>query len=111
MKMENKKKINWFKYIMISLFVVYSALYLLNLSGYYDGSIRRKVEFTTEQIEQFEADVKDGKNVDLTNYLENQTKDYTNAVSKLGYTISSNVDKFLNEGISEIIKVLSSILS
>lgn len=110
-KMEKKKKTNWFKIVMIFFFVAYISLYILNLSGYYDGSIRRKIEFTEGQILEFEEDIKNGKNVEVTDYLEDQNKDYTNGASKLGYTISKNVDAFLNRGIKDIISILGRILS
>lgn len=109
--MDKKKKTNWFKIIIILLFVAYISLYALNRSGYYDGSIRRKVEFTTDQIKQFEEDIAKGEKVDINDYLKDQNKDFTNNASKLGYTISSNIDSFLNKGIKGIISFLGKILS
>lgn len=109
---ENKKKHpNWFKIIMILLFISYLSLYILNITGYYNGSIRRKVEFTSEQIELFEKDIKDGKEVDINDYLKDQNKNYVNGASRLGYNISTNVDKLLNKGIKEFVKVLNKLLS
>lgn len=108
---EKKKKTNWFKIIMIILFIAYISLYTLNVTGYYDGSIRRKVELTDEQIALFENDIKDGKEIDVNNYLKNQNYDYTNGASRLGYTISTSVDKVLNKGIKEFVKVLNKLLS
>lgn len=109
--MDKKKKTNWFKIVLIVLFVIYMSLYGLNVSGYYDGSIRKKVEFTKEQIEQFEEDIAKGENVDINNYLKDQNKDYTNSASRLGYKISSNVESFFNRGIKDFIKILGKILS
>jgi len=109
--MENKKKINWFKIIISILFLTYISLYILNTTGYYDGSIRRKVEFTSEQIEQFERDVEDGKNVDINNYLKGHNKNYTNKTSKIGYSLSSSVDEFLNGGLKEILKILGKLFT
>ena len=109
--MAEKKKPNYFLIILILFFVAYISLYILNISGYYDGSIRRKVEFTNEQIVQFEEDVKNGETVDINDYLKNQNKNYTNSASRLGYSISTSVDSFLNEGIKSVIKILSKILS
>ncbi len=109
--MEQKKKTNWFKIIMIILFVGYISLYVLNLSGYYDGNIRRKVAFTDAQIAAFEQDIKNGKTVDTKDYLKDQNKDYTNNVSKLGYSLSKGIDSFLNKGIKNIIGILGKILS
>ncbi len=109
--MEGKKKTNWFKITLSLLFIMYIALYALNISGYYDGNIRRKVEFTESQIEEFERDVASGENVDIKKYLKDQTKDYTNNVSKIGYKISSSIESFLNKGIKETLKILSKLLA
>ena len=95
--MDKKKKLNWFKITLIFLFIIYISLYALNATGYYDGNIRRKVEFTESQIKEFEEDIANGKVVDIESYLEDQNKDYTNNASKLGYTLSKNVDDFLNK--------------
>ena len=109
--MEKKKKTNWFKIIIILFFVAYISLYALNISGYYEGSIRRKVEFTSEQITQFENDVKNGETIDMTNYLKDQNKNYTNKVSKFGYKLSTGIDTFLNKGIKSILDILSKLVS
>lgn len=109
--MDKKKKTNWFKIILIALFVIYMSLYSLNASGYYDGSMRRKVEFTEEQIKEFEQDIADGKNVEIKDYLKDQNRDYTNGVSRIGYSISTKVNTFFNKGIKEFVKILSKLLS
>jgi uncharacterized protein with gpF-like domain len=49
--------------------------------------------------------------VDINDYLENQNKNYTNTASRLGYTISKNVDSFLNEGIKDVLNILGKIFS
>ncbi len=109
--MDKKKKTNWFKIIMIALFIAYISLYVINKSGYYDGNMRNKVQFTEEQIEKFEEDIAAGEKVDIKDYLKDQNKDYTNNVSKFGYKLSSNIDSFFNSGIQEILKILTMMLS
>lgn len=109
--METKKKPNYFKIILISLFVIYISLYILNSTGYYDGSIRRKTELTESEIKRFEKDIDEGKVMDVNDYLEGHKKDYTNKTSKMGYAISTNLEYCLNEGIKEIIKVLSKLFT
>ncbi len=96
---------------MMFLIVVYLALYFLNVSGYYDGNIRRKVEFTDSQIEAFERDIAAGEQVDIKDYLKDQTKDYTNNVSRFGYKFSTSVEKFVGTSLDEILKILSKLLS
>jgi len=109
--MEKKKKTNWFKLILGVCFFAYISLYVLNVTGYYDGNLRRKVVFTEKQIEEFEKDVERGETVDLKNYLSEQNKNYTNKASRLGYTISSSVDSFLNKGIKSILGIIGKVLS
>lgn len=109
--MEKKKKTNWFKIALLGLFIIYISLYALNVTGYYDGAMRRKVEFTNSQIQQFESDIEKGEIVDLNDYLKEQNKDYTNTVSRFGYAFSKNVDDFLNKGIKDVIKFLGKLLS
>lgn len=104
---EKKKKFNYLKFIIVLLFLIYIVLYILNVTGYYDGNIRKRVEFTKEQMEVFESDVNDGKSVDLNEYLKEQNKNYTNKTSKLGYAISTNTEKLINDGVKEIVKFLS----
>lgn len=109
--MDNKKKFNWFKALMSVLLIVYVSLYVLNVSGYYDANMRRKVEFTESQIEAFERDVAAGEKVDIKDYLESQNKDYTNNVSKFGYNLSTNIDSAFNRGLQEFLKILTKLLS
>ena len=109
--METKKKPNYLKIILIGLFFAYIVLYVLNSTGYYDGSIRRKVAFTESQIKKFEGDVKNGENVELKDYLKNQEKNYTNNTSNVGYAISTNVEAFLNSGIKDFIGFLSKLFT
>jgi len=101
-----KKKTNWFKIILIVFFIIYMGLYILNLSGYYQGNVKRKVEFTKEQIEKFEEDVKNKEQIDLNDYLTNQTKDYSNYASKLGYNVSHTIEKVFNDSLKSISNIL-----
>lgn len=110
-KMDKKKKKNWFKIVMLPLFIAYISLYILNVSGYYDGNIRRKVQFTESQIAEFENDIAEGKNVDIKDYLKDQNIDYTNNVSRFGYKFSSNIDSFFNNSIKQILKLVSILVS
>lgn len=109
--MSDKKKVDWVKYILITLFVVYLGLYTLNETGYYSGSNRRKVEFTERQILEFEKDIEEGKPVDINDYLEGQIKDYSNTTSRIGYAISSNVEAFLSKGLKDFIQGVAKFFS
>ena len=97
-----KKKINWVRIILIILFIGYISLFLLEKTGYYNSAIRKKTELTNNQIKKFEEDVKQGKQIDINDYLIDETKDYTNNTSKAGYYISTSVEKILNDGLKGI---------
>lgn len=97
-----KKKINWLRIIIIILFIGYISLFLLNKTGYYNSALRKKTELTNEQIKRFETDIRNGKQIDINDYLIDETKDYTNATSNTGYYISTSVEKILNNGIKSI---------
>ena len=109
--METKKKPNYLKILLMGLFFAYMILYVLNATGYYDGSIRRKVAFTESQIKTFEGDVKNGESIDLKDYLKDQEKDYTNNTSDIGYAISTNVELFLNNRIKDFMSILSKLFT
>lgn len=109
--MENKKKPNYVKIVLLGLFFAYLVLYILNISGYYDNNIKRKVSFTDNQIQEFEKDIKKGENIDVRDYLKEQEKNYTNNASNMGYMISTNIESFLNEGIKNFINILSKLFT
>lgn len=97
-----KKKINWLKIALIVLFIGYISLFILNKTGYYEGNMRKKMELTNKQIEKFEKDIKDGKQIDINDYLIDKKDDYTNNTSKVGYYISTSIEKILNDGIKGV---------
>lgn len=108
--MEEKKSnlgSNVFKIIVIILFITFITLYFSQATGYYEYSQYQKVVFTNEQIKKFEEDVNSGKKVDIENYLDNKTKDYSNNVSSLGYNISSGISKAVKGGLNSVFKYLS----
>ncbi len=99
-----------FKYLLLISFITFFALYLSQSAGYYEYKNSKKVALTNEQIKQFEKDVNNGKNVDITKYIEINNKDYQNNLSKMGLTISSNLEKVVRKFISESFKVLAKLV-
>lgn len=102
--MEERKKKNIFLRVVFILFLFYFALYLMDNLGYYNLSTKRTI-LTEEKIKEFEYDIKNGKSIDLNNYVETDTN-YNNFYSNIGYNISVGIDKLLNEGITKVGKVL-----
>lgn len=97
-----------FKNLIIVLMVVYLGLYFAASVGYYDYKSYNKVALTEEQIIKFEEDVKNGKEVNVDDYIVKEKKIHNNKIGKLGkrmsFTISGAVSKVLSESFRTISK-------
>ena len=102
--MNEKKKKNWFLSVLGVLFIIYIALYMMDNLGYYNIAAKNKV-ITEEKLEEFEEDVKSGKEIDLKEYVRDTTN-YKNTYSNIGYNISIGIDNVLNKGLSNVGKIL-----
>ena len=111
----SEKKENLIKYIaklfLIIIFISFLTLYLSQNSGYYQYEQYKKTSFTKEQIQKFEQDIKDGKQVDITEYLDNSDNDYSNKVSTLGLNLSRGIEKTIKKGLNKVISLLNDALS
>lgn len=89
----------------IIILILFFALYFGQFTGYYEVSRNKKNALTNEAIERFENDVREGKKILASNYLE-QEKNYNNNLSRLGLglskLISDGFDKFMNAVFREI---------
>ena len=104
--MMQKKKFNWFFFILSSLFLIYLAFYIAYTSGYYEANVSRHTIITQEKLEEFENDVKNNKEIDVKDYIEKNNKDYSSKVSKIGTSISSSIDSFMDGGMSDFFNFL-----
>lgn len=100
--MKKKKDSNAFWWILGGLFMIFIALYIAMESGYYASSIQKKTTLTQEKILQFESDVKNGVEVDLQDYFEEEDIDYSNKATALGVKVSNGVEKFMTSGIKSM---------
>ena len=91
-----------FKNILIFLFIIFIALYISQSTGYYEYEQYKKVALTNEQIKQFEKDVKEGKKVDVKNYVSETKKEYGNKISNAGLTISKKIEKYVKNFINSV---------
>lgn len=99
------------KLFMIVIFISFLTLYLSQNSGYYQYEQYKKTSFTKEQIQKFEQDIKDGKKVDITDYLDNDVGDYSNKISNLGLSLSRGIEKTIKKGLNKVIELLNSVMS
>lgn len=89
MKINSKKLFNT---IIFCLFTIFFCLYFASNNGYYEYENKQKTIFTDEKIKEFEDDLKNGKKIDIKNYLANENKNYNNKITKLGNTVSKIID-------------------
>ena len=97
---EKKKKKNIFLKIIGLLFVIYFSLYLMENLGYYNINTKNKV-LTEEAIKEFEKDVKNGRSIDIKNYVGDNTN-YKNFYSNIGYNVSVSIDNVFNKGLKKV---------
>jgi len=104
--MEKKKNVGaYFLKGILILFLLYISLTIAIETGYYEAKLSEQTTITNEAMERFEQDVKDGKEVDITDYVSTIHKDYSNQTTKMGVLFSSTVEDFMAKGINEIINV------
>lgn len=97
-----KEKI--FKIILIIFIVFFLTLLLADKKGYYVSKTTKAKELTEEQIEKFEKDIKEGKEIDIDKYTININKDYRNNLSNNIYKISLKLEKAVDKTIKRIFK-------
>lgn len=81
------------KFILFSFLVFFLVLLFAEHFGYYETKEERVKTLTEKQIEEFENDIKNGKKIDITDYVIEENKDYTNNLSKSIYKISLRLEK------------------
>ena len=97
---KNKKLNKFFKSILIMLFIIYITIYISQKTGYYEYKNFQKTVLTNEQIKTFEQDVKNGKEVNLKDYVVNTNKNYQTNLSKVGLDLSNLISSCINKGIN-----------
>ena len=112
MKIEDKKKIcsHIFARIFFILFIVFLAIYIFSESGYYEFEQHNRMVLTETKIKEFENDIKEGKEIDIKNYIVNDKPNYENNISKIGYKLSTKLETFIQSSIEATFKFISKIL-
>ena len=102
-----KKKV--FKGLILITIVCFFGLYYAYSNGYYEKRQQDKVILTNEMIEEFEQDIKDGKDVTIEDYFEEE-KDYSSRVSRLSLNMSDKASNIVDSAIKYIFKKLGSVV-
>ena len=97
-----KKKNNWFSKLIVILFVIFLGLFIASKSGFYEAKVNKKTLMTNEAIKQFEKDIEEGKVVDVNNYFKEETKDYSNTLTKTADKITKACEDLLSGSIKDV---------
>lgn len=103
-------KNNLFKAIILLSLTIFVASYFIEETGYYDYKLQEKTILTNEQIKKFEEDIKNGKEVDIENYLKENNKDYSNNITTNITKVSLTTNKYLKKGIESIFGILNNLV-
>jgi len=104
-----KKKNNPILKILGILFVIFMALYIANMSGYYESKIRDRVIITEEGIKEFEEKVQNGDEIDITSFLNSERIDYSSSMSNLGDGVTESIENIVANGMDFVSGILKSL--
>lgn len=79
-----------YKLFIVITFIMFLFFYFFG-SNIYPNELTVKKDLTIEQINKFEQDVKEGKEIDINDYIVKE-KDYNNTVTKINSSISSIIE-------------------
>ncbi len=82
---KNKK----LSFIIIIILIIYVSSYYVSNSGYYEYHLQERTILTSNKIKEFEEDIKNNKDIDVKDYLEETDRDYTNKFTNLVYGVSN----------------------
>lgn len=86
--------------------MIFLCSYFIELSGYYEYNLQGKKNLTEAQIKQFEQDVKEGKNIDINEYLKEDKIDYSNKLTRTTSEASIKLNDYLKNILSNTFKIL-----
>lgn len=102
--MKLKKMVKLFIELILIVFIF---SYVIEESGYYEYNLQTKKNMTESEIKKFEEDVKSGKDVDVKNYLNETSTDYSNNLTKTTSRFSLNLNRYLIKTINNTINIFS----
>ncbi len=96
-------KKNVVRLLGIFLLIIFFALIIMNYTGFYEYRVSKKTALTNENIEKFEKDIEEGKDVEVSDYLE-EDKDNSNGISDLTFKTSQTIGTVFNKMITFLFK-------
>lgn len=96
--------------IIGTLFILFVALYFTQTTGYYEFEQKKITALTEEQIKKFEQDVKDGKEIDINNYINYGKKDYNNKISSISLSLSRKIEDTFTSGLEYLFTAVGRVM-
>lgn len=94
---------NIIRIICLTLFIFYFVLYISQAFGYYEYSNRKMNQMTEQEVDRFEKDLSEGKEIDASNYIKKEN-DYSNKISKMGIGVSNFISYIFDHVMNYIFK-------
>lgn len=111
--MDKIKKDDIFYYIVKNVFicflVIFLGIYISLSNGTSNYKAYKKSELTKDAITRFENDVKNGKNINLENYINVNDNIESNKVSKAGTYLSDKITDIAKDSIKLIGNIFKTI--
>lgn len=107
--MKDKNISKFFKYLLLVLFMMYFAIFVMVNLGYYEYASYKKKVFTEDQIARYEEDIKNNVDIDIEDYLVDE-EDFQDRPKRIGLKISEFISKSCKKSVSEIFKFLNDVL-
>lgn len=104
------KKKHLIKNIALFICLIFMCSYVVSKSGYYEYSMQSKKNLTDIEIKRFESDIKEGKYVDITDYLKEKQTDYTSPLTRITIKISRNINNYLKEGLESMFNIVGKLV-
>lgn len=108
---KNKISNKIFTMTLIISFAIFLTIFISNKYGYYEYKKTKQVTLTQEQIKKFEEDVKNGKNVELENYLEKTSVNYQTNLSQMGLNVSNTLSNVVKKSVDGFFGYINKLVS
>ena len=92
--MKSKK---YLKVILLITITTFLFAYFIETTGYYEYKLQNKKILTEEEMLHFEQDIKEGKEIDIEDYLKNTNPDYSNKLTQTTSELSLKLNDYLKE--------------
>lgn len=106
---KTKKWERFWSSILLITFVIYTSVFIMTNLGYYEYASYKRKTITEEQIKKFEEDVKNGKEIDVNDYLVFDELLYANK-KRLGLKLSEGIGTISKKFIVQVFKFLNKLI-